>query len=454
MKLKKPALLAVLCTASLTYLVPTGAIAAVGPEEAAQLKSTLTPLGAEKAGNKEGTIPAWTGGYTTQIPGFKNGGRRDNPFANEKPLFTVTAKNMDQYADKLTDGTKAMLKKYPNSYRLDIYQAHRTAAAPQWVYDNSFKNATSAKLNGELVTGAYGGIPFPIPKNGKEIMANHMLHWRGEAWQQDFRQYLMTADGKRVLASEGLGTYQMPYYFKDAGEKFKGDYWMMRLNTTAPPIRAGEGLAGFEHLDHDKSQVWLYLTGQRRVRKLPNACCDTPTPASAGVMSFDEIDVWAGRGDRFDWKIIGKKEMYIPYNANGIHTPKSDADVLGANHLNPDHVRWELHRVWVIEATLQQGKRHQAPKSRYYVDEDTWVAVLGDRWDANGQLWKTVWSHPVVMPDVPATTPQQQFGFNELLTGAWYMSGVVNEKNTQYRIINRLPESHFTGDALAGDGVR
>ncbi|RJF95673.1 DUF1329 domain-containing protein [Noviherbaspirillum saxi] len=454
MTLKKFTLPSLLCAASLSCAGFGQALAGVTSEEAAQLKSTLTPFGAEKAGNKEGTIPAWSGGYTTAVQGFKNGGRRGDPFANEKPLFSISAKNADQYADKLTDGTKALLKKYPNSYRLDVFQTHRTAAAPQWVYDNTFKNATTAKMNGEVVTGAYGGIPFPIPKSGREIMANHLLHWRGEGWQQEFRQYLMTSDGKRVLASEGNGMYQMPYYFKDAADKFKGDYWMIRLTTSAPAIRAGEAISGLENIDPDKSQAWVYLTGQRRVRKLPNACCDTPTPASAGVMSFDEIDVWNGRGDRFDWKIVGKKEMYIPYNVNGLYTPKSDADVLGANHLNPDHVRWELHRVWVVEATVQQGKRHQAPKSRYYIDEDTWVAVLADRWDANGQLWKTVWSHPVVMPDLPATTPQQQFGFNDLLSGAWYMSGVVNEKNTQYRIMNRMPESSFTGDALAGEGVR
>ncbi len=429
--------------------------AGVAPDEAALLKTTLTPLGGERAGNKDGTIPAWTGGYTTAIPGFKNGGRRGNPFANDKAQYKITAKNMDQYADKLTDGTKALLKKYPNSYRVDVYATQRTAAAPQWVYDNTFKNATNAKLDGELLTGAYGGIPFPVPKTGWEVMTNHLLHWRGEAWQQEVRQFLTTSDGKRVLSSDSTGTYQMPYYFKDAADKFKNNnYWMIRLVTGAPAIRAGEAIAGMENLDHAKSQAWVYLTGQRRTRKLPNACCDTPTPASAGLMSFDEIDVWGGRGDRFDWKIVGKKEMFIPYNNNGLYTPKTDAEVFGINHLNPDHVRWELHRVWVIESTLKQGKRHQAPKSRYYVDEDTWVAVLGDRWDANGQLWKTLWSHPTVMPDLPATTPPQQFGFNDLLTGAWYMSGAVNEKSAQYRIIDRMPEASFTGDALAGEGVR
>jgi hypothetical protein len=438
--------------AALAIIIP--AHAAVTPEEAAKLKTELTPFGAERAGNKEGTIPPWTGGYTTPIPGFKNGGRRGDPFANEKPLFSINAANMAQHADKLTEGTQALLKKYPQTFRVDVYKTHRTAAAPQWVYDNTLKNATSARMEGEVVKGAFGGIPFPIPKSAREIVANNDLHWRGEAWQTDFRGYLGTATGQRVLSVEGIGDFQMPFYANGAADKFDGTYWMIRLVNSGPPVRAGEAVTGRQHLDQDRTNVWVYLTGQRRVRKLPNACCDTPTPATAGVASFDEVDVLSGRTDRFDWKIVGKKEMYIPYNANRMNVPLKDSDLLLAHHLNPDHVRWELHRVWVIEANLKPGQRHQAPRSRYYVDEDTWVAVLGDRWDANGQLWKTLWSHPVVLPDLPATTPQQQWGFNDLVTGTWYASGVVNERPQHYKIVPRRADSFFTPEAMAGDGVR
>lgn len=435
-------------------LCAIAAQAAVTPEEAARLKTELTPLGAEKAGNKDGTIPAWTGGYTTPLAGFKNGGRRGDPFAAEKPLYSITADTMAQHAAKLSEGTQALLKKYPKTFRVDVYKTHRTAAAPQWVYDNTFKNATNARMEGEVVKGAFGGIPFPIPKSAREIVANNELHWRGEAWQSDFRGYLGTAAGQRVLSVEGIGDFQMPYYAQGQEAKFNGEYWMIRLVNSGPPVRAGEAITGRQNLDQDKTGVWVYLTGQRRVRKLPNACCDTPTPATSGVASFDEVDVLSGRTDRYDWKIVGKQEMLIPYNSNRLHTPEKDSDVLMANHLNPDHVRWELHRVWVIEGTVRAGQRHQAVRSRYYIDEDTWVAVLGDRWDANNQLWKTLWAHPVVMPDLPATTPQQQWGFNDLISGAWYASGVVNERKKHYQIVPRRPESFFTPDAMAGEGVR
>jgi len=446
----------IFAAAALAAFVGAPAIAAVSAEEAAKLKTELTPLGAEKAGNKDGSIPAWTGGHTTPIPGDKPGGRRGDPFKDEKPLYSITAANMAQYADKLSDGQQALLKKYPD-HRIDVYRTHRTAAAPQWVYDNTLKNATRAKLNGDMPSGAYGGIPFPIPKSGTEVMWNHLLRWRGTSWQFNVNMYQLTSDGRAVLATDGMGDQQMPYYLPDgSAEKFaqgSGDFWLIKLINAGPPIRAGEAIVGRENVEPSKSQGWVYLTGQRRVRKLPNPCCDTPTPAAAGVMSFDEIEVFTGRLERFDFKLVGKKEMIVPYNGNRLLQPKTDAEVLGKHGLNPDHVRWELHRVWVVDAALRAGQRHQAPKSRYYCDEDTWTCVLGDRWDANGQLWKTLWAQTFVAPDLPGTVVGA-FGFNDLLSGTGFIANLYNQKNAHYPIVPPFADSTFTPDAMAAAGVR
>jgi hypothetical protein len=440
--------------ASLALLMPTLSVyAAVSAEEAAKLKSELTPFGAEKAANKDGSIPAWTGGYTTAVAGDKAGGRRSDPFKDDKPLFSITAKNADQYADKLADGTKAMFKKYP-AYRIDVYPTRRTAAAPQWVYDNTFKNATRAKLNGDIPEGAYGGVPFPMPKTGAEVMWNHNLRWRAPSVNFAVTQYQITADGKPVLTTDGSVDQQMPYYFQDSSlEAFakQNEYWTIRLLNLGPPIRAGEAIVGRVQLDGAKDQAWVYLTGQRRVRKLPNPCCDTPTPATAGVMSFDEIETWTGRLDHFDWKLSGKKELFIPYNNNKLFAVK-DADLLGY-YPNPDHVRWELHRVWTVDATLRAGQRHQAPKGRYYCDEDTWQCTIGDRWDANGQLWKTVWAYNFVAPDLPGTVTGSM-GFNDLLSGTSFIGNLYGSKAQQYVVRPRISDATFTPDALAGEGVR
>ena len=430
-------------------------VQAAGPDDLGQ---QLTPLGAERAGNADGSIPAWDGGYTKVDPAFKEGGKRGDPFAADKPLFSITSKNMDQYAAKLSDGTKAMFKRYPDTYRIDVYPTRRSAAAPQWVYDNTLNNAKHAKLvqssAGLVPEGAYGGIPFPIPKDGTEAMWNHILNWLGTSLAMDFRHYLITADGAQVLTTDGKAVQEMPYYYKDGNAaSFGGDYWLFRLLNVGPPLRAGEQIMGRTNLNGDKSEAHVYLTGQRRVRKLPNACCDTPTPATAGVMSFDELSVFQGRLDRFNWKLVGKQEMYIPYNTNKVQAAGKPEDLFDKHHLNPDQVRWELHRVWVVDAELAPGKRHQLPKGRYYLDEDTWQAMLGDRWDANGQLAKTLWSLPAVMPDLPAVA-QLSSGFYDLVSGAWFIQNVYTGKAQQYALVERYKPAEFSPAAMAGRGVR
>ncbi|MBT9487644.1 MAG: DUF1329 domain-containing protein [Rubrivivax sp.] len=425
---------------------------AATPEEAARLKTDLTPLGAERAGNKDGSIPAWTGGFAGTIPGDKPGGRRGDPFKDEKPLYTVTSQNMAQHEDKLSDGTRALLRKYPQTYKLNVYKTHRTAIAPPWVYDNTFKNATRAKLEGQNLRGAYGGIPFPVPKSGVEAIWNHKLAWRGAAWEALLSQYQITTDGKVVLTTDGHIRQRMPYYLPDGSpENFSGFTWEVNLLNVGPPIRAGEMIAGRLDVDNNNTS-YVYLTGQRRVRKLPNACCDTPTPATSGLMWFDELGVFSGKTDLFDWKLAGKRELLIPYNQNRLLQAK-DAEVITGQHLNPEHVRWELHRVWVVEATLKQGQRHQAPRAVYYLDEDTWQGVLGDRWDAKNQLWRTLWGFNYVMPDFPGTV-QQTFGFYDLLSGQAYVSNILNDKPYHHRPTKPWPTDTFTGDGLAAQGVR
>lgn len=434
------------------------AMAAVSTEEAAKLKTELTPIGAEKSGNKDGTIPAWTGGLTEPTPGFKNGGRRPDPFSNEKPTLQITSKNMDQYADKLTEGTKALLKKYPDKFRVDVYPTHRTAAMPKSIYDNTFTNATRASIvegpGGQTAKGAHGGFPFPIPKNGAEAILNTQVRWRGESFNQKGTNYQVTADGRPILVSSISVDNLAPYYFKDGlPDKSDSTYWMVRVSVNGPAIRAGEAILGHLNIDESKTATWVYLTGQRRVRKLPNSCCDTPHPTSAGIITFDEIETFGGRIDRFDWKLVGKKEIYIPYNSNRILQPMKDADILTAHHLNPDHVRWELHRVWVVEATLKPGMRHTSPKSRYYIDEDTWWPVTADRWDANGQLWRMPFSIPVAMPDVPAQIGSI-FGNYDLLTGSYLVMALMNSFSEQYKLLPRLPDAHFAPESLAGESAR
>lgn len=437
------------------------AVAAVSAEEAAQLKSNLTPFGATKAGNKDGSIPAWDGGLTKPLAGYKPGDVLPDLFANEKPKFSITEQNMGQYADKLSEGVKGLMKKYPKTFRLDVYPTHRTASAPQWVYDNTAKNAVRAQLTEDgRVTGAYGGIPFPIPKNGLEAMWNHKLQWAGEATSVSVLSYFGLANGQVVRGSEANNIVVNPYYFKEGSlETFNGVYTKWLVNITGPAHKAGEQFLVYDAINQPR-QAWQYLTGQRRVRKAPSICCDAPEEVNSGIDYWDEAFGFWGDLDQYDWKLVEKKELVIPYNGNKLQAKLTREQVAMPNHLNPDYVRWELHRVWVVEATLKKGKRHVVPRRTFYLDEDTWAVVLSEGYDAQGALWRVGVSVPMVLPDAPLVHANNQWSVYNLLGGVYLSACLADWTSPNYkwhmRILDRskVPLTRFTPEAMAGEGAR
>ncbi|WHS58103.1 DUF1329 domain-containing protein [Pseudomonas sp. G2-4] len=444
------------CLLTLALAGVSLAQAAAPPEQVARLKSELTPFGAERAGNADGSIPAWDGGYTKVVAGYKPGDKRPDPFAGDKPLDSIKASNMEQYAGQLAEGTKLLLKKYPD-YRLDVYPTHRSAAAPQWVYDNTAKNAGRATLDvaTEKVSGAFGGIPFPIPENGAQVLWNYRLSWQGaETISAPFDTWLMTAGGKKVQATRALFSYRFPYYAESGSlENFAGKYQVGKLLTELPSSKAGEGLMTHWDMDPANRAAWQYLVGQRRVRRAPNIAYDTPDFVTSGVGLFDEAFMLFGPTDRYDLKLAGKKELIVPYNNNRAGLVKSD-ELVKPNFLNPDLVRWEKHRVWVVEATLKSGKRHVVPRRTYYVDEDSWQILLVDGYDAQGKLGRQMYSLTLLAPDMPALTSQVMWGSYNLDTGAYFLNASSNDLAVQYQKIATPSASFYTPDAMANENMR
>jgi hypothetical protein len=438
------------------FAAPMAAHAAVSAEEAARLKTTLTPLGAERAGNKDGTIPAWDGGVTKAPAGFKPGDPRPDPFAADKPLLSINAKNMDAHAARLTDGVKALMKKHPD-FRIDVYPTRRSAAAPQWVYDNTFKNATRAKLvdDGHGTEGAYGGTPFPIPKDAYEVFQNHRLAWTGQSIQAQVRVWVVTSDGKRAMASGGVQSFNKLYYDPNGSlEKFDGNYSLGKFAVTEPGSKAGEAILAHDYVNASKPRgLWQYLVGQRRVRKAPSVAYDTPDSVTSGIGLFDEAFNLFGPIDKHELKLVGKKEIYVPYNNNKAAAAKV-ADLVTPNTLNPSLVRWELHRVWEVEATLAAGKRHVVPKRKYYIDEDSWQILLFDGWDAKGELWRTNYTLTLLAPDIPAVVGNMLWGGYDLQTGAYYLNMASNELPMQYKVVPPLSKAFFSPEELANEGAR
>ncbi|RTE64528.1 DUF1329 domain-containing protein [Amphritea opalescens] len=399
-----------LCCSSLAF-------AAVDADTAARLNGDLTPLGAIRAANADGSIPAWTG-EVVNAELAENGGRID-PFAGEKPQVQITAANYQQYKEQLTEGQVALFEKYPDTFRMDVYPTHRTHAAPQYVYDNTFKNATRAQLDatGNSVDNAYGGIPFPVPQNGSEVVWNHLLRWVGEG---AFKEYVsVTVQDNGALGHGGGDLWETyPYYAKDGSiETFNGNLLELLLIYNKPTRRKGEVILLQDPMDQASTprQAWQYIPGQRRVRRAPTIAFDTPNAQFNGQATYDNAFMFNGSPERYDWTLAGKKEMYIPYNNNHLIQAFSEGDskireIATPHHPNPDYERWEKHRVWVLDATLKEGKRHVYAKRRFYLDEDSWAIVATDIYDGRGNLWRVGFASMLNAYDLPGT----------LIRGNWH----------------------------------
>lgn len=379
------------------------ALAAVSAEEAAKLGKSLTPVGAERAGNGS-DIPEWTGGLTTPPAGYTQGGDLVDPFADEKPLYTVTAQNLSEYANMLSDGQKALFAKYPD-FKMNVYPTHRTAPVPDWVAKNAHANALNAELtaDGNGVVNAYGAIPFPIPQNGNEAIWNHTLRWYGEGKDATYESHTVYANGSRAI-SAGQLIESYPYYYKDGTlETFNGNILQLLLQYEKPTRRKGEVLLVRDPVNqaNEPRQAWQYIPGQRRVRRAPTVAFDTPDPGSNGLATYDQAFMFNGSPERYNWEIIGKKEMLVPYNSYKFLTARDNGvamdEIMPANHTNTDLERWEKHRVWIVEATLREDSRHIYGKRRFFIDEDSWHALMTDMYDGRGELWRFGHSHPITL---------------------------------------------------------
>ncbi len=367
--------------------------AKVSPEQAARLKTDLMPLGGEKAGNADGSIPAWDGGRVTIPAEFKGDGHPIiNPFPDDKPLYTVTKANLDQYKDKLSAGHVAMFGKFPN-YKMNVYPTRRTASAPDFVYEATFKNATSAELGagGEALMNATTGIPFPIPQSGKEPIWNHKVRYRGLGGTRFNVQAAVQSNGSftpAVLREDARFHYSYPNIKPEDLNNIIIYFFQLQ---TAPARTAGTITLVHETMDQIKEtrRAWLYNPGQRRLRRAPNVAYDNPGNASDGLRTNDQLDMFNGAMDRYDWKIIGKKELIVPYNAYELRSQKHKyTDICKQGHINQDLARYELHRVWVVEANQRQGTTHIYKKRVNYIDEDSWSIVVTDLYDQRDQLWR------------------------------------------------------------------
>jgi hypothetical protein len=431
--------------------------AAVSADQAARLDKDLTPLGAERAGNADGTIPAWTGGITQPPAGYTPGMHHPDPYADDQPLYVITGANLAQYRDKLTAGSIALLQAYPD-YKLPVYPTHRSASVPARVYEATKVNATRANLvrDGAGVEGAIGGIPFPIPQNGLEVMWNHLLRFRGVIAERHIAQAAPTRGGTYTLVDFDE-EYIFNYYLEGmTPEKLGNTAFYFQQEVTAPPRLAGSILLVRETIDQVKEprNAWVYNPGQRRVRRAPNIAYDNPGTAADGMRTSDQLDMFNGALDRYTWELVGKREMIVPYNSFKLHSDKVKyADILKPLHINQDLTRYELHRVWVVEAKLKPGTSHIYPHRTFYIDEDSWQALAVDQYDSRGQLWRVSEAHCINYYEVPTFWSTLEV-HTDLLAGRYLAFGLANEGPTYDFTIKRTLADYDNPDNLRRKGIR
>ncbi|MBL0285170.1 MAG: DUF1329 domain-containing protein [Zoogloea sp.] len=421
--------------------------AEMNAEELARLGKDLTPVGAEKAGNKDGSIPAWTGGLTKAPAGFDPAKGYTHPLAAEKPLFTITAANIEQYKDKLAPGQIEMLKRYP-SFKMNIYASQRTAAYPNGIYDQVKTEGSKTKLaeggNGVL-NAEKTTVPFPLPKSGLEVLWNHMSRYYGGTWTRYNAEFPVQTNGAFTPVTR-VETFAAPAAL-DKIEPNRLYYYVARL--TGPSSVAGDGILVHEPMDQVKEGrlAWIYNPGSRRVLRAPQFAYDAPGSGADGLRTIDDRFGFNGAPDRYEWKLVGKKEMFISYNNFSLSNKALKyKDMIQPAHMNPDLVRYEPHRVWVVEAKLKSGMRHVYAKRVLYIDEDSWSIAHADQYDGRGELWRVRDVHLM-----PFYDQQMTWGISEVLydlqARRYLVSDMMNEERPA-KFGEKLTLNAFSTEAL------
>lgn len=436
-----------------------GALAKVPDAQINRLGADLTPLGAEKAGNG-GAIPEWTGGLSS-VPAnvtdqYAPDKQAPNPFSADKVQFEITGANMDQYADQLTEGYKALLSTY-SSYKMPVYQTRRTCAYPEFVYEATKNNAKVADLTGggNGVVEGIMGFPFPIPNNALEIIWNHSLRYRAFKLTREFTAAPVTRSGDyelQTVQDEAIIQWSDPT--KTNASELNNVSTLYIANTVAPARSAGNVILVHETLNRalEDRRAWQYSPGTRRVRRAPNIAYDNPGTNSDGLSTSDAFDGFNGAPDRYDWTVQGKTEKFVAANTYDAVQAKID-DLIKPLHINQDVVRYELHRVWTIEANIRSGTRHVYAKRVKHLDEDSWTITGTELYDGRGELWRVQELHGRQDYAVPLCNKGAEIVY-DLQAGRYLALALQNEGQPTNFNADELDPGRYTPAAIRQLGVR
>lgn len=430
-------------------------------ERAAKLGDELTPMGANPAGNADHSIPPYTGkllGAPANVHYKGTGTFYPSAYADEKPLLTITAKNYREHLARLTEGQVALFETYPDTFRMPIYPSKRDTRYNDFIHKNVKLNAVSAKLaeNGNGVTGVFGAVPFPFPANGTELIWNSQFTPMQPATSGEINIATVYTNGETQLWARQEDRYFELFDEKVARENFSGMTAQVMLLFTAPAREKGKVVLVHEYANLAQSprNAWQYMPGTRRVRRAPTIAYDFPD-GPGGLRTVDDALMFIGATDRFTWKMEEQREIYVPYNNNALDDPAMKyAQLLTPNHINPDVMRYELHRCWIVVGILKPGVRHIYGKRRLFMDEDSWAGLLADNYDRHGKLFRTNMRSYVHLYDMPGMGPRAEI-HHDLNQKAYQANNLINEMKGPPRVMNEgWPENYFSPSNLRVAGKR
>jgi len=408
------------------------AVAKVPKAQTERLQADLTPLGSERGGNADGSIPAWTGGISAPPEGigYKPGAHLPDPFAADKPLVRVTGANAANHDAYITRGQKALLERH-STYFLDVYPSRRSCALPDFVYKAAAKNTRVGELvaDGNGVAKAIMASPFPIPNNGLEIVWNHTLRYRGYKLQREFTAIPVNQNGdyyQITVHDDAILRWSDPQM--GAAEDLENISILYLLQTKAPSRSAGYVVLVQETLNMaiEARRAWTYSPGTRRVRRAPTIAYDNPGTNSDGITTSDSFGGYNGAPDRFNWTVRGRSEKYIAYNNyRRVLTPYKE--LISKHHINQEVMRYEKHRVWEVVGTLKDSYRHLYSKRVFYIDEDTQGIVATEIYDGRGGLWRVQELGGGVQYELPLCGGSGDTVY-DLQVGRYLMLGLINEE--------------------------
>lgn len=415
-----------------------------------------TQIGATLSGNIDDSIPPYIGDAIPIPDDWRPGLHYADPFPNDEPDFSISAENLGQYESKLASGQKALFKRHKR-YRLPVYQSRRTARYPVRILEGTAHNSKNTKLinHGNGLKNLKEGFPFPVLDNDNQTAAlqavwNHIARYRGGNIERTVIQATVFDNGDFVPVK----LYQRYTRAENLNDKpdIEDDnilfYYLDRI--TSPARLSGTTLLVHETLDQSAEyrRAWLYDKAYKRVRRVPGAAYDTPVPGTYGLRTADSYDMFNGSPDKYQWRYLGKQELYIPYNAYRLASSKLNyTDLLTAATISADHQRWELHRVHKIEAVLREGQRHIYAKRVFYLDEDSWTIVLAEHYDNHGELWRISEGHLINYYDQNLPYFAMEVTY-DLIDNRYNVFGLSNEESSAYTFDKRFQRNDYSPSAL------